>query len=152
MRVKFLDESGKERTPIMGCYGIGVDRALASIIEERHDDNGIVWPMSVAPFHCALVPVKYDGAVKEAADRIHEGLAALGVEVLLDDRDERPGVKFKDADLMGIPLRIVVGDKNLPAAVELKARDAASPELVPVDGIVAEVKRRVDAALAALDS
>ncbi len=152
MRVKFLDESGKERTPIMGCYGIGVDRALASIIEERHDENGIVWPMSVAPFHCSLVPVKYDGAVKEVADRIHDGLVALGVEVLLDDRDERPGVKFKDADLMGIPLRIVVGDKNLPAAVELKARDAASPELVPVDGIVAEVKRRVDAALAALDS
>jgi prolyl-tRNA synthetase len=108
--------------------------------------------MSVAPFHCVVVPIKYEGAMKEAADGIYEGLRALGVEVLLDDRNERPGVKFKDADLTGIPLRVVVGDKNLPANVELKARDAAAPELVPAEGIVAEVKRRVDAALGALDS
>jgi prolyl-tRNA synthetase len=152
MRVKYLDEGGKERTPTMGCYGIGVDRALASIIEEHGDGDGIIWPMSVAPFHCVVVPIKYEGAMKEAADGIYEGLRALGVEVLLDDRNERPGVKFKDADLMGIPLRVVVGDKNLPANVELKARDAADPELVPAEGVVAEVKRRVDSALLALES
>jgi prolyl-tRNA synthetase len=152
MRVKYLDEGGKERTPVMGCYGIGVDRALASIIEEHNDGDGVIWPMSVAPFHCVVVPIKYEGAMREVADGIHDGLRARGVEVLLDDRNERPGVKFKDADLMGIPLRVVVGDKNLPANVELKVRDAAAPELVPAEGIVAEVKRRVDAALESLES
>jgi prolyl-tRNA synthetase len=150
MKVKFLDVDGKERIPIMGCYGIGVDRALASVIEEHHDDNGIVWPMSLAPFHCLLVPVKYEGAMKNAADRLYAELEALGVEVLLDDRDERPGVKFKDADLIGIPLRVVVGEKNLPK-VELKERSAPAPELLPLEDLAAEVRRRVDAALRSLD-
>jgi prolyl-tRNA synthetase len=152
MKVKYLDVNGKEQVPTMGCYGVGIDRALASIIEEHNDKDGISWPMSVAPFHCVVVPIKYDGAMKETADRIHGELTALGVEVLLDDRDERPGVKFKDADLIGIPLRIVVGDKNLPANVELKERNAEAPRLVPAGDIVAEIKRLVDAALAGLNS
>ncbi len=150
MKVKFLDETGKENTPIMGCYGIGIDRALASIIEERHDADGILWPMSVAPFHCVLVPIRYEGAMKEAADKLHAELEALGVEVLLDDREERPGVKFKDADLIGIPLRIVVGDKNLPDKVELKERAKKEAELVALCDVAAMVKQRVEAELAAL--
>ena len=121
MNVTYLDENGKQQIPTMGCYGIGVDRALASIIEEHHDENGIVWPMSIAPYHVVVVPVKYEGEMKEKADYIYEELKKQGVEVLLDDRNERPGVKFKDMDLIGIPVRIVVGEKNLPN-VELKLR------------------------------
>lgn len=130
MNVTYLDENGKLSTPIMGCYGIGVDRTLASIIEGHHDDNGICWPMSVAPYQIAVVPVKYDGVMKETADKLYDELTKLGLEVLLDDRNERPGVKFKDMDLLGIPLRIVVGEKNLPN-VEMKLRTASDAELVP---------------------
>ncbi|MDR2517161.1 MAG: proline--tRNA ligase, partial [Spirochaetaceae bacterium] len=125
MRVSYLDENGKSQTPVMGSYGIGVDRTLASIIEEHHDDAGIVWPMTVAPFHAVIVPVKYAGAVRDAADRLEKELRENGVEVLLDDRNERAGVKFNDADLTGVPIRIVVGDKNLAGAepkVEIKRR------------------------------
>lgn len=121
MHMMYLDENGKQQYPTMGCYGIGVDRTLASIIEEHNDADGIVWPMSVAPYQVAIVPIKYDGAMKEIADTLYAELTKAGVEALLDDRDERPGVKFKDMDLIGIPLRIVVGDKNLPN-VEVKLR------------------------------
>ena len=151
MKVSYLDEQGKAQVPTMGCYGIGVDRTLASIIEERHDDDGIVWPMSVAPFHVALVPIKYEGAMKEAADKLHAELENLGVEVLLDDRAERPGVKFKDADLIGIPLRVVIGDKNLPK-VEVKARNEKDSRLVEAASAAAELAGLVRSALSALES
>jgi prolyl-tRNA synthetase len=151
MNVSYLDEQGKAQIPGMGCYGIGVDRTLASIIEERHDDDGIVWPMSVAPYQVSVVPIKYEGTMKEVADRIHDGLEALGIEVLLDDRAERPGVKFKDSDLIGIPVRVVVGDKNLPK-VELKRRGEKDARLVEADAVVAELAAFVRAELAALDS
>lgn len=140
MHVSYLDEQGKEQTPTMGCYGIGVDRTLASIIEEHHDKDGIVWPMSVAPFHVMIIPVKFDGVMKDLALKIHDELTRAGIEVLLDDRDERPGVKFKDSDLVGSPLRIVIGEKNLPFNVELKERNKSESVLVPVDEIVARVK------------
>ena len=132
MNVTYLDVNGKLTTPIMGCYGIGVDRTLASIIEAHHDDNGIKWTMSTAPFQVAVVPVMYKEKMKEVADKIYEELLKAGVDVLLDDRDERPGVKFKDADLIGYPIRIVVGDKNLPN-VELKVRSGENPDLVPAE-------------------
>jgi prolyl-tRNA synthetase len=135
----------------MGCYGIGVDRTLASIIEERHDDDGIVWPMSVAPFHVSIVPIKYDGAMKEAADKLHDELEALGLEVLLDDRNERPGVKFKDSDLIGIPIRVVVGDKNLPK-VEVKARNEKDVRLVDASAVAAEIAAVVKKELANLNA
>lgn len=139
MNVTFLDENGKQQIPTMGCYGIGVDRALASIIEEHHDENGIVWPMTVAPYQVAIVPIKYAGEMKEVADKLYEELTQKGVEVLLDDRDERPGVKFKDIDLLGIPLRIVVGDKNLPN-VEFKNRATGKMELVAKEEASEKVK------------
>jgi len=151
MKASYLDNNGKAQTPTMGCYGIGIDRTLASAIEEHHDGNGIVWPMSIAPFHVMVVPIQYDGDVKAVADKVHDDLAARGIEVLLDDRNERPGVKFKDADLLGIPLRITVGAKNLPANVELKVRSEADNRLVAVDAVAAEVEALVKAALAELN-
>lgn len=151
MNVTYLDQNGKAATPIMGCYGIGVDRTLASIIEERHDDNGIIWPMTVAPFQVVVVPIKYEGAMKEAADKIYDELLAQGVDVLLDDRAERPGVKFKDFDLIGIPLRIVVGDKNLPN-VEMKLRSESDAQLVPADQAAAKAAEIVKAELAKLNA
>ena len=132
MGVSFLDENGKLQTPTMGCYGIGVDRSLASIIEEHHDENGIVWPMNIAPYQVVIVPIKYNGQMKEIADNLYEGLRKEGIEVLLDDRDERPGVKFKDMDLIGIPVRVLVGEKNLPN-VEIKERNKSSADLVLVE-------------------
>ena len=146
MNVTFLDENGKQQVPTMGCYGIGVDRALASIIEEHHDENGITWPMSVAPYHVAIVPVKYDGEMKAKADEIYEALSKKGIEVLLDDRNERPGVKFKDMDLIGVPLRIVVGEKNLPN-VELKGRTSTEAELLSVEDAINKVVETVQAEL-----
>ncbi len=151
MSVSYLDVNGKAVTPIMGCYGIGVDRTLASIIEAHHDENGIIWPMTVAPFQVVVVPVKYDGAMKEAADKLYDELTKAGVEVLLDDRNERPGVKFKDFDLIGIPVRVVVGEKNLPN-VELKLRKEAESRLVPLETAAAEIAKTVSKELAALNA
>ena len=151
MNVTYLDENGKSVTPIMGCYGIGVDRTLASIIEAHHDENGIIWTMSTAPYQVAIVPVMYKEKMKEVADSLYEELKALGVDVLLDDRDERPGVKFKDADLIGYPIRIVVGDKNLPN-VEVKLRSADKADLVPATDAAKAVAKIVADELAKLNS
>jgi prolyl-tRNA synthetase len=142
MKVSYLDENGKSQTPTMGCYGIGVDRALASVIEEHHDEAGIVWPMTVAPYHVIVIPIKYEGAVKTAADALVADLEKLGVEVLLDDRSERPGVKFNDADLIGIPYRLVVGDKNLAGdapKVEVKSRAEKENRLVDLGKAAGEM-------------
>ena len=144
MGVTYLDKNGKAAVPTMGCYGIGVDRVLASIIEYFHDDNGIIWPVSVAPYTVAIVPIKYKDAMKDAADKLYDQLKAAGVEVILDDRDERPGVKFADADLIGYPVRITVGDKNLPN-VEVKMRNQADPVLVPLEEAAEKVAAIVKA-------
>jgi prolyl-tRNA synthetase len=154
MGASYLDENGESRTPIMGSYGIGLDRTLASIIEEHHDDQGIIWPASVAPYHAIIVPVKYQGAVQEAAAALAAELEAAGVEVLLDDRDERAGVKFNDADLMGIPWRVVVGDKNLAAAppvVEVRRRGETETRLVPLAEAAADIAASLRRELAALN-
>jgi prolyl-tRNA synthetase len=140
MVVHYLDEAGQTQVPTMGCYGIGLDRAVASVIEEHHDEGGIIWPISLAPYHVIIVPIKYEGAVKEVADRLAAGLEAAGIETLLDDRNERPGVKFNDADLIGIPYRVVVGDKNLAQAkVEVKHRSGGESRLTALDGAVEEL-------------
>ena len=151
MKVTFLAENGKPSIPTMGCYGIGVDRTLASIIEANNDEHGIIWPMSVAPFQVCIVPIKYEGAMKEAADKIYDELTKAGIEVLLDDRNERPGVKFADMELIGIPLRITVGDKNLPN-VEFKPRNAAQAELVPATEVAQKAEKFVRDALAELNA
>ena len=151
MNVTYLDENGKQQTPIMGCYGIGVDRTLASIIEEHHDENGIVWTMTTAPYQVAIVPVKYDGVMKETSDKLYDELTKAGIEVLLDDRNERPGVKFKDMDLIGIPVRIVVGEKNLPN-VEIKMRNQSEANLVPLEEATNNVVKMVQDELAKLNA
>lgn len=151
MKVTFLGQNGKPQEPTMGCYGIGVDRTLASIIESNCDEKGIIWPMSVAPFQVCIVPIKYDGKMKEVADTIYEELKSKGIEVLLDDRNERPGVKFADMELIGIPLRITVGDKNLPN-VEFKPRTALESELVSVEEVSKKAVDFVQQALKELNA
>ena len=126
MNATYKDENQEDHPLVMGCYGIGVTRTLAAIVEQHHDDNGIIWPMSVAPYHVIITLVKPDDqAQRQTAEEIYDQLAASGVEVLLDDRDERPGVKFKDADLLGIPLRITVGKRAAEGIVEYKLRREA---------------------------
>ena len=148
MGVSYLDENGKSNVPTMGCYGIGLDRTLASIIEEHHDEQGIIWPVSVAPYHVIIIPVKYQGDVQAASDKLKAELENAGIEVLLDDRDERPGVKFNDADLIGIPFRVVVGDKNLVNGMaELKRRSEKESRLIPIGTAAAELAGEVNAAL-----
>lgn len=128
----FLDEAGKQQLSIMGCYGIGVTRTLQAVIEQSHDDNGIIWPLSVAPYTVCITPlnVASESDVMKRAEQIYSDLTAQGVDVILDDRNERPGVKFKDSELVGFPLRIGIGEKSLAKGeVEIKPRAGA---LMPV--------------------
>ncbi len=123
MGATYKDENQKDQLIVMGCYGIGVTRTLSAVVEQHHDENGIIWPMSVAPYHVIVTLVKpEDEEQAAAADKIYNGLLRAGVEVLLDDRKERPGVKFKDADLLGIPVRITVGKRAGEGVVEYKLR------------------------------
>jgi prolyl-tRNA synthetase len=138
MGARVLDEAGKEVPIVMGSYGIGIERILAGAVELHHDADGIRMPMSIAPLHVSLLPLQMqDAAVRETAEKLYRELTAAGVEVLLDDRDERAGVKFKDADLIGLPLRIAIGKKGLAEGkVEWKARGAKDVELVPTESAV----------------
>lgn len=149
LKATFLDADGKEQIIFMGCYGIGVGRTVAACIEQNHDENGIVFPIPIAPFHCIISALNMkEEEVNNVSEEIYAQLAMAGVEVLLDDRDERPGFKFKDADLIGIPLRIVVGAKNLAdGKVELKERRSGNVELLPIAEAVEKVKAAVAAAL-----
>ncbi|MBI5478696.1 MAG: proline--tRNA ligase [Deltaproteobacteria bacterium] len=149
MGCSFLDEAGATKLMVMGCYGIGVTRTAAAAIEQGHDDAGIIWPMAIAPFHVEVVSLQpRDAAVAEAAQRLHDELQAAGVEVLLDDRDERVGVKLNDADLIGIPLRVAVGKRSLQAGeVEVKWRRAAEVEKVKVADAARICAERVPAEL-----
>ncbi|WP_418790192.1 proline--tRNA ligase [Phosphitispora sp. TUW77] len=124
MGARYLDENGKEKLMVMGCYGIGVSRTVAASIEQNHDKDGIIWPMPIAPFHAVVVPVSVkDKKQLELAQQIYKSLNEIGVEAVIDDRNERPGVKFKDADLIGFPLRVVVGTKAVEEGiVEIKHR------------------------------
>jgi prolyl-tRNA synthetase len=151
LKASFLDAGGKEQIIFMGCYGIGIGRTVAACIEQNHDENGIIFPVPIAPFHCIISALNNkEEPVREASEQIYRQLAEAGVEVLLDDRDERPGFKFKDADLIGIPLRIVVGSKNLAQGnVELKERKSGEVTLLPIAEAVEKVKTAVAEALAA---
>lgn len=144
---KFLDEKEQQHSAIMGCYGIGVNRIIAALIETQHDDNGVVWPMSLAPYEVLLAPLNVNQAdVMETAERLYADLTSAGVEVLIDDRDQRPGVKFKDADLIGIPLRVVIGGRSLKdGQLEIKWRWKDAPELIPLEGAVVKLADLVQA-------
>ena len=140
MNANFIDEDGKEKPFVMGCYGIGVTRTLASIIEQHHDENGIIWPLSVAPYHISVIPVNVkDEEQVKVANELYEQLTSMGVEALLDDRNERAGVKFKDSELMGIPMRVTVGKKIGDGEVEFKLRDGEK-EVVKISDVCNLVK------------
>jgi prolyl-tRNA synthetase len=146
MKALVLDESGKAVTMTMGCYGIGVSRVVAAAIEQHHDDRGICWPDAIAPFEVALLPMKLGKSfrVREAVDDLYARLLAVGIEVLLDDRDARPGFMFADMELIGIPHRVVIGDKHLDDGnVEYKGRRDAEMQLIPIDEIVPFLERRL---------
>jgi prolyl-tRNA synthetase len=141
MGATYKDENQEEKPIVMGCYGIGVTRTLAAVVEQHHDKDGIIWPVAVAPYHVIITLMKPDDEVQLAlAEKVHDELSAKGVEVMLDDRDERPGVKFKDADLLGIPVRITVGRMAPEGKVEYKLRrDAEKVEMTAEEAVKAAV-------------
>ena len=148
MDATFLDADGERRTPIMGCYGIGVERLMAAAVQANHDELGIIWPRSIAPYDVHIVPLGGSDEVASAVELIETELAQLGLNVLTDDRDERAGVKFNDADLMGAPLRVTIGARGLKQGqIELKLRQAAEPASVPIGDAVTAARE----ALASLD-
>jgi prolyl-tRNA synthetase len=146
MKATFLDDNGAMLPMQMGCYGIGITRIVAAAIEQNHDARGIAFPLPMAPFAVCVVPIGYQksAAVREAADRLYAELLAAGIDALLDDRAERPGVLFADMDLLGIPLRVVLGERGLRSGMaELKARLDPEPQDVALEGLVARLKERV---------
>ena len=153
MGADYSDDKQEKQTIVMGCYGIGVSRLVATAIEQNNDENGIKWPMSLAPYQVHLVTIGQDAPVLDAAKKLYEELRTAGVEVLWDDRDERPGVKFKDADLLGMPLRVTIGAKALASGnVEMKPRTEPDPkkaELIPVADVARVLTDRVKAAIRA---
>ncbi|NPV03314.1 MAG: proline--tRNA ligase [Syntrophaceae bacterium] len=153
MKATFLDRDGKEKYMVMGCYGIGVGRTVAAAIEQHHDDKGILWPMTIAPFHVIIVPVNVnDKAIAATAETLYRELEAAVVEVLLDDRDERAGVKFNDADLIGIPIRVTIGPKSAASgSVEMRMRKTGETRLIPVAEAAAVIRDIVRGELKALN-
>lgn len=148
MDATFLDSDGERRTPIMGCYGIGVERLMAAVVQANHDEQGIIWPRSVAPFDVHIVPLGGSGDVASAVSEVESALSGKGLNVLTDDREERAGVKFNDADLLGAPLRITIGARGLKQGqIELKLRRDAEATSVPLGDAVASAED----ALASLD-
>ena len=143
---KFLDENGKEQPMIMGCYGVGVSRAVAAAIEQNHDNDGIIWPMPIAPYQVIIVPVNTKNEKQiQMAESLYDYLTDIGVEAVIDDRNERPGVKFKDADLIGYPLRVVVGSKAVDEGiVEIKHRRNGNVDTVQYEGAAAYIKKIVE--------
>ncbi|MGB9670792.1 MAG: proline--tRNA ligase, partial [Halothiobacillaceae bacterium] len=146
MNATVLNEQGKAQVMTMGCYGIGVSRVVAAAIEQNHDERGILWPEAIAPFQLALLPLNAAKSPQtmELASQLYAELRALGVDVLLDDRDVRPGVMFADMELIGIPHRLVISDKGLAAGqLEYRARNAAENEMVPANDVLAFLKQRL---------
>lgn len=141
----FLDPQGVERPIIMGCYGIGINRIIAAVIECSHDDEGIIWPLSIAPYEILILPLNMkDTAALNTAESIHKRLEEADIDTLLDDRDLRPGVKFNDADLIGIPFRIVLGKRFMEGGqVELQERKGGNPVFLPPEDVLSEIKKRL---------
>lgn len=144
----YLDEAGKSQPMVMGCYGIGVSRTLAAVIEQNYDEHGIIWPHSIAPYQVIIVPVNWrDDESREAAEELYAQLQALGIEVLLDDRNERGGVKFKDADLIGIPLRVTIGPKTLAQGkLEIQFRQSGERELIEKETAATWLEKKLEEA------
>ena len=146
MKATYLDETGKPQLMQMGCYGIGITRIMGAAIEQNHDDRGIVWPVALAPFAVVLCPIGYDRSadVRAAADRLHDELQVAGIDVMLDDRGERPGAMFADWELVGVPHRVVVSDRGLKEGrLEYQGRRDAQATPVPVADVVAWMKGKL---------
>jgi prolyl-tRNA synthetase len=141
----FIDKKGESRPLVMGCYGLGLSRLMAAVIEQNHDEKGIIWPLPIAPYQLYLCPLYKEGAkVEEVTEKLYAELEAAGFEVLFDDRQESPGVKFNDADLLGMPIRVTVSPRTLEkGSGEFKKRSEKESELVPLDGIAARLKKMV---------
>jgi prolyl-tRNA synthetase len=149
MKCTYLDENGKAQPMVMGCYGIGVTRLLGAAIEQGHDERGIVWPISMAPFEVVICPVGYDksDAVREAANHLHQELIAAGVDVVLDDRGERPGAMFADWELIGVPYRVVIGERGLKEGqVEFQGRRESAAQLIPLTSIAQTITTAIHTA------
>jgi prolyl-tRNA synthetase len=146
MGATFLDDQGREKEIVMGCYGIGVGRTVAAAIEQSYDQNGIIFPMPITPFQVLILPVNINiGLLKETAEQLYQIFLENGIEVLYDDREETPGVKFKDADLIGIPLRVTLGEKNLKKGLaEIKKRRTGEILLVRKEEALSKVKEMID--------
>lgn len=145
MNATFIDENGESKPFVMGCYGIGVTRTMASIIEQHHDENGIIWPLSVAPYHVSLIPVNIKDEVQmKVSGEMYQKLRAAGVDVIMDDRNERAGVKFKDSDLMGIPMRVTIGKKTGEGQVEFKLRNSSDIETINIEDVYNKVKEQFE--------
>ena len=146
MGATFLDDQGKEKEMVMGCYGIGVGRTVAAAIEQSYDQNGIIFPMPIAPFQVLILPININmDSLREPAEELYQTLSENGIEVLFDDREETPGVKFKDADLIGIPLRITLGEKNLKKGLaEIKKRRTGEVSLVKKEEVLSKIKEMID--------
>ena len=153
MKMSFLDENGRQVTPLMGCYGIGVGRLMSSVMEARRDEYGPKWPISIAPWQVHLVALRIaQGQVRETAEKLYAELQAAGLEVLFDDREAQAGAQFADADLLGVPLRLIVSERNLKEGrVEWKRRDRDEKGTIPLDEAVATMRRWVDEGIAELD-
>ena len=145
MGMAYMDKDGVEKYPVMGCYGIGIGRLASSVMEKKHDEYGPIWPITIAPWQVHLCCVRVDIVdCKNIADKIYHDLQKAGVEVIYDDREVRPGEMFADADLLGVPIRIVVGPKTLKNGnIELKTRDKLIDIQIPVDNVIDEIKRLI---------
>ena len=141
MNLTYLDQDNKEKYPVMGCYGIGLGRILASVAEQQNDENGLIWPLEIAPFKVAIVLL--NDSAKEYANDLYDKLNSMGIDTLLDDRDERAGVKFNDMDLIGIPIRITIGKKYSDGLVELKLRKDDKATEVEIDSLISKVKEMI---------
>ena len=148
LKAEVLDQNGKSVTMDMGCYGIGISRVVAASIEQNNDENGIIWPDAIAPFHIALIPMQYDKSdeVRALTDQLYQDLQQAGYDVILDDRDKKtsPGVKFADMELMGIPHRVVISPRGIEAGtLEYKARRDSDKQDISVDALLPLLAERI---------
>ena len=146
MNATYLDEAGQSQVMEMGCYGIGVSRIVGAAVEQHNDEKGIIFPLSMAPFELVICPIGMDKseAVKNAANQLYDDCKKLGIDVLLDDRGERPGVMFAESDLMGIPHRLVIGDRGLAEGkVEYKARSATEAKMLDLNAVLSYLKAEI---------
>ncbi|MCL2818342.1 MAG: proline--tRNA ligase [Actinomycetia bacterium] len=145
MGLTYQDENGVDQFPFMGCYGVGVSRSMAAVIEQSHDDDGIIWPVSIAPYQVMIIALSSDDEAFNYADSLAQQLVEKGVEIVVDDRDERAGVKFADADLLGFPLQVIVGKRGFEAGeIEVKIRKTGEKHVVALDDATTEIKQLLD--------